>query len=123
LSQRKRVSKARTKAKPRGRKRGPRSIALIEAYDKEGSRVYRKRMSLDRYYDGPEITGFDQTADIRRLKIRTIVGRLWSWSGSLTQEFEIHHDSRGQVTYRRAVFDDRTVHEEFVRRKTRPKPR
>lgn len=67
-----------------------RSTAILIGYDSDGHCIYSDILDLSEYYDGEHI--WDQSAAVKRLKLKKVKGFLFDSNGSLDQEFESTFD-------------------------------
>ena len=63
---------------------------LMVGYNQHGQSVYTALISIHQYYDGDH--PWDDSAEIKKLSLKTLHGYIFSDTGALEQEFESHFD-------------------------------
>lgn len=92
-------------------KSGPRSMALLSAFDERQTLVIEKALTLFEYYEELDPL-IDDEAYRRLLKIRHVSGQLFDSEGRVFQQFDLDFDQNGERTRGRIVHDDGTVCED-----------
>jgi hypothetical protein len=95
----------------KGKKRVPKSVAQLIAYDAEGKKVLQRNMSLEKFYEG--LDELIDSNDYRRERgIVRVSGKLYDSRGVLVQDFENQYGTDGKYRRGRAQFENGTVQED-----------